>query len=1008
MDPEQSRLQADLRGLLEGEVYCDQLFTQMYASDASVYEIQPLGVVRPRSSSDVAKLLRYCHENDLSVFPRGGGSGLAGQSLGHGIVVDFSRYMRRVSTPRDGIVRVQAGVVQADLNRSIGKHNLLFGPDPATRSVSSIGSMLSVDAAGSHFPRYGSTGDCVRSVQVVLATGDVVEFSQHVWARDDQATSIEASIAREVGMLLQQSSALLLRPPWGDIARGCGYRVEKVLDGDRVNLARLMCGSEGTLGIITEATLDVAPIPKVRGLLLLFFQRLDLAAKASVDVARDEVAACDLMDRRLLEIARETEPVYETIIPRGAEAMLLVEMQGEDPQVVRSRLMQLLQRLQRRGKPVLSYRLTTDSKERNLLWRLARRVIPRLYRLKGNQRPLPFIEDISIPPNRLAEFLRAVQDILKAERVTATVFAHVLSGQLDVRPFFDLASNRDQVRLAAVSEQIYEKVLEFEGCVSGHQAFGLSRAAWAERQLGPRLELCRKIKQVFDPEGILNPGKFLSPTPPKVNDSLRPVPDYKPRQSSFSAGKLSVVETPYKTEAASTTDTSSESQSTDGQLPVLLDWDEESLPYTARACNGCGRCRTSAAAERMCPVFRVHKGEEAAPRAKANLLRGVLTGSLETTDLESRELKAINDLCFNCHQCRIECPASVNIPKLVQEAKAQHVAGHGLPVRERLINRVDLLSAFGSRFPRFANWSLENRAMRWVLEKTFGIAQGRKLPRVVRRSFLRWAAREKLNRIDRSGGKKVVFFVDHYVNWHNPLLGRALVEVMRHQNVDVYIPTQQTSSWMSMIASGDVARARKLMQTNVKVLAEAVRQGYHIVTTEPSAALCLKEEYKSLQRSEETELIAENSSDVCSYLWSMHEKNELELDFKPVNMSIAYHQPCHSRVLDSRQPAMKLMQLIPGLHVENGNDGCSGMAGTFGLQRKNFRMSIRIGRAVLSRMKETSAQMGTTECTACKLQMEQATSKPTVHPIALLAYAYGKMPQLAGWFSSRNEGIVVS
>ncbi len=1036
MESEQIRIQADLRGLISGDVHCDPIYAQLYASDASVYEVRPLGVVRPRTTRDVSELLKYCQQHSLPVFARGGGSGLAGQSLGRGMVIDFSRYMRRVQTPVDGTVRVQCGVVQADLNREIGYHNLLFGPDPATRSVSSIGSMISIDAAGSHFPRYGSTGDCVESLQVVLATGEVVELSQHDWASDRSSESTVGSLARDVGLVLQQSSALLLRPPWTDVARGCGYRVEKVLDGERVNLARLMCGSEGTLGIITEATLRVEPVPKVRGLLLLFFSRLEMAAKAAVDLIREDLSACDLMDRRLLEIARETEPVYETIVPRGAEAMLLVEMQGIEPSDVRARLLQILQRLQRRGKPVVSYRLTTDSQERNLLWRLARRVIPRLYRLKGNMRPLPFIDDISISPKRLPEFLVEVQNILKAERVTATLFAHAIQGQVDLRPFLDLANTDDQLRLASLSETLYAKVLEFGGCISGAHAIGLSRASWAEKQLGPRLELCRKIKQIFDADGVLNPGKFLSPTPPKVNENLRPVPYYPAKPNSIVVGSDSIpVGNAF--DAASSLlgstqeldekllqgdlsrlpwDESLPVESLETaprveriELPVLLEWNStESLAFTARSCNGCGRCRTSAVNERMCPVFRVHKGEEASPRAKANLLRGVLTGSLEMEHLESRELKAISDLCFNCHQCRIECPATVNIPKLVQEAKAQHVAGHGLPLSERMLNRVDLLAAFGSRFPKIANWSLNNPFMRWGLEKTFGIWQGRKLPKVTRRTFLRWAAREKLNRMNRTAGRKVLYFVDQYVNWHNPILGRALVEVLRHQNVEVYIPTGQTPSFMAMIAAGDVVRARKLIKSNVKILSEAVRQGYDIVTTEPSAALCLRHEYRNLLQDEDTELIAKNSYEISSYLWSMHTKNELQLDFRPVNMSVLYHEPCHARVLDPSQPASNLLRLIPGLQVLSADAGCSGMAGTFGLQRKNYRMSLRIGRGLIGKMKETSAQLGMTECTACKLQMEQASPKPTVHPVAMLAYAYGCMPQLAAWFTSRNEGTIVS
>ncbi len=1031
MAPELTRIQADLRGLVSGDVACDPLTARMYASDASIYEIEPLGVVRPRTVEDVVKTVGYAAEHDIALFPRGGGSGLAGQSLGRGLILDFSRHMRRAQAPVGNTVRVQCGIVQADLNRTLGAHGLLFGPDPATRSVSSIGSMLSIDAAGSHYPRYGSAGDCVQSLQVVLASGEVVELNRHAWAEDNQDATTTSQLASQIGLLLQRNSALLLRPPWSDVARGCGYRIEKTLDGDRVDLARLICGSEGTLGIITEATLKLDPIPAVRGVVLLFFERLDAAAKAAIDIAGEEISACDLMDRRLIEIVRDADLAYAALLPKGTEAMLLVEMQGDDPVNVRQRLNQIVQRLQRRGRMLISYRLTTDREERDWLWRLARRVIPRLYRLKGSTRALPFVEDIAIPPKRLPEFLIEVQNILKSHRVTATVFAHALHGHLDLRPFLDLSSPEDTDRMERLAEAIYSKVLEFGGSISGEHALGLSRAAFAERQLGARLELFREIKSIFDPRGIFNPGKFLNATPQKVNDHLRLVPNATsilfddqeevavattPALPPVPEADLPTpvveprnVEVPVVDDSVAVASTENvEPTSRNITLPLLLDWTgSESIMQTARSCNGCGRCRTSAAAERMCPVFRVHKGEEASPRAKANLMRSLLTGQLEPRTLESDELKEIADTCFNCHQCRSECPAGVNIPKLVIEMKAQHVASHGLRMSDRFLNRLDWLAGLGSRFPNLTNWALDNPHMRWLFEKMTGIAQGRKLPRVSRRSFLHWAARRKIHRPTRTGGRKVLFFVDQYVNWHNPVLGRALVEVLQHQKIEVYCPTNQSPSYMAMISAGDVGRARRLIKNNIQLLADAVRQGYQIVTTEPSAALCLQQEYRQLLDNEDTRLIAENVFESCSYLWQMHLQNELELDFRPINMSLFYHEPCHSRILDPRRPAWELLKLVPGIQLQDANAGCSGMAGTFGLKQENFRTSLRIGRGLMNAIKETPAQLGITECTACKLQMEQATTKPAVHPVAVMAYAYGSMPQLAAWFTSRHEGLVV-
>ncbi|GIW98886.1 MAG: oxidase [Pirellulaceae bacterium] len=1040
MDTERARIEADLRGLIDGDVRCDDLFSQLYASDASIYEIRPLGVVRPRTVADVSRLMRYCSQHHLPVFARGSGSGLAGQSLGRGIIVDFSRYLRRQQPPIDGTVRVQAGVVQAELNRTLASQGLHFGPDPATRSVSTIGSILAIDAAGSHFLQYGSAGQWVQSLQVVLADGQVVEVSSHRWSDWPASGTTVGRLAYETGRLLQQHLGSWLQPPWEGVARGCGYRVEEVLDGDRVHLARLFCGAEGTLGLITEATLRVAPLPEVRGVILLFFERLDTAVRAALELREEPIAACDLMDRRLLEIARETEPQYAAILPRGAEAMLLVEVQGEIQAEVSARLQRFPERLQRRGMPVTAYRTTIDREERNLWWRLTRRVIPRLYRLKGSTRPLPFMEDISVAPEKLPDLLIELQNILKAERVTATFFGRPAQGQLDIRPFLDLASPTDQSKMSRLADAIYQKVLDFRGCIAGEHALGISRAAWAEKQFGPRIELFRKIKRVFDPESILNPGKFLSPVPPKLTEFLRAVPGHDDHLEPMVVGS-SVIPVGNAMQAAAVMQrlsehppqerepgegtipspaVSSSSAATMGSrgshggsspltLPVLLAWGGDGeLPHAAHACNGCARCRTSAPTERMCPVFRVHRGEEASPRAKANLMRAMSMGRLDAQWLESPEMKAVADLCFNCLQCRHECPATVDIPKLVLETKAQYVAVHGLPLRERLLNRVDLLAAAGSRVPRLSNWALGQPAARWLLERIFGIAQGRKLPRVARRSFIRWAVRNRLHRPHANPGRKVLFFVDQYINWHNTLLGRAMIETLQHQGVEVYVPAAQTPSYMAMIVAGDVNRARKLTRSNVRVLAEAVRQGYTIVAAEPTSAVCLRDHYPALHPGEDTDVIAQHTTEIHQYLWQLHQSQELKLDFRQTKFSVIYHEPCHARSLHPHRPGQLLLELVPGLEVHFLDEGCSGMAGMFGLQRKNYRTSLRIGWGLLSAMKSTSAQFGVTECTACKLQMEQASTKPTVPPVAVLAYAYGLMPQLAGWFSSRNEGLVVN
>lgn len=428
----------------------------------------------------------------------------------------------------------------------------------------------------------------------------------------------------------------------------------------------------------------------------------------------------------------------------------------------------------------------------------------------------------------------------------------------------------------------------------------------------------------------------------------------------------------------------------------------------ARNCNGCGTCRTALPDARMCPIFRLAPAEESSPRAKANLVRGLLTGRLAPESITGDEFKAIADQCVHCHMCRLECPAAVDIPKLMVEAKAAYVATNGLRVRDWALARIDVLSRWGSRFPRIANWALTNRPARFVLEKTLGIARARKLPRFANRNFLRTAARRRLSRPTRRSGRKVLLFLDTYANYHDTRLAEALVAVLEHNGVAVYVHPGQQAAGMPMIACGAVDIARPLARRNVALLAEAVRQGYHIVTPEPSAALCLTHEYLALLPDEEARIVAANASEACTYLWRLHQTGKLQLDFRPLSASVGYHQPCHLRALEVGSPGENLLRLIPGLQVTRLEHGCCGMAGAYGMRRENYRASLRIGWGLIQALRQPHLQVGATECSTCKMQMEQGTSKPSIHPIKLLALAYGLMPEFSALLSARGEELVVT
>jgi FAD/FMN-containing dehydrogenase/Fe-S oxidoreductase len=986
MDQERERIQDDLRGLLDGEVRCDDLMLQLYASDASIYEIKPLAVVRPRHAKDVVTCVEYAAENQIPIRPRGAGTGLAGESLGDGIVVDFSSHMNRIGEVTEDTVRLQPGVIHAHLNNFLAPSGRVFGPDPATSSVTTMGSVLAINNTGSHWLKYGTPRQLVRSMQVVLANGSLVELGREPMQRQDDPQPRRREIVRRTGeLVLRDLDKINTFRPKSCVNR-CGYGLHDVVRGRDVDMAKLLVGSEGTLALITEATVEIQELPKHYGVALLLFDRLENAARAVMDILAEEPSACDLMDRRHVSLARDNDVRYDLLIPTETEALLLVEFDSDDPQVVRDKLHAVTERLRRKQQFLSGSRFALDRQDVELYWQLARKVVPTLYRLRGSSRPLPVVEDIAVPPAVLPDFLSRMHEVLRRHQVTASLFGHAGHGQLHVRPFLNLADRGDVERMERLASDLYDQVLDVGGTISGEHGDGLSRTQFVRRQYGPLYDTFRELKRIFDPDNILNPGKKVSDGEDTLTRNLRPV----------------------STAPAEPHPTDSPQPADNGEVPfaLQLNWDVDEISHAVRSCNGCGACRSQLSDVRMCPIFRLAPREEASPRAKANLLRGVLTGRLEPEIVATDDFKKIADLCVNCHECRAECPANVDIPKLMIEAKAAYVRVNGLRPTDIVMTRLDWFGALGTRFNRLANWSLRSRTMRWFLEKTLGIAQGRKLPPVAKQSFLRQAARRRLTRLDRGSGARVLYFVDTYANYFDPALANAFVAVMQHNGATVYVHPRQYPSAMTMITHGALDKARKTAARNVELLAEAVRQGYQIVATEPAAASCLVHEYPNLIDHEDARLVAENTMEACTYLWRMHQNGKLHLDLAPLRYNIAYHQPCHLRSLDVGSPGENLLRLIPGLSVTRIEKGCSGIAGTYGLKRENYRASLRAGFGLITGMRDPRFQAGATECSTCKIQMEQGTSKPTVHPIKILALAYGLTPESNPLAARSSERIV--
>ena len=769
------RIQDDLRGLVTGEVRCDDFFRQLHASDASIYEIRPLAVVRPSCTADVSACVRYARDNNLPVHARGAGSASAGESLGPGIIVDFSKYLRHVIRIDAEKVRVQAGVVLERLNTQLRPLGRIFGPNPAKSAVTTMGSVIALDTAGSRWLRYGSASNYVTSLQAVLSDGEIIELGREPLSDGVSTSTIprKCDLINRLAAILRENAELIRAHRLKSPINRCGYNLDGVLGDDYLDVARLLAGSEGTLALITEASISTQPLPGPRGVTLLLFDSLDKASRAVREILPWKPNACELMDRRHLSLAREAEVRFDLLIPAETEALLLIEQEAENSSELNNQLHQMTAYLTQTKRLAYAVRQAIEPDEMKLFWHLIDPVQTSLYRPKGPARTVPVADDISVPPEILPDFLPCVQNILKRQQITASLFAHAGQGELHIRPFLDLANADDVERMRRLAEELYQEVINVGGSIIGEHGYGLSRTSFLKQQAGPLYAVLNAIKQVFDSGNTYNPGKIIGDDPDLMIQNLQPV--VKTQSESIPAD----------------TDTPDNQLAMRNLVELQMDWDPAKVVDAVIDCNRCGECRTQSPEVRMCPIFRISPSEEASPRAKSNLLLGVLSGAMELHKLTNEEFKRIADLCVHCHMCRLECPAKVDIPRLMRESKGAYVAANGLTFAERAMIHLDILGALGGMVSPVTNWALSNRQMRWLLEKTLGIAQGRKLPHVTSRNFIRRAHHRRLNRPTRRSAQKVLYFVDVYANYFDPQLAEALVSVMEHNGVAVYVPANQ-------------------------------------------------------------------------------------------------------------------------------------------------------------------------------------------------------------------------
>jgi FAD/FMN-containing dehydrogenase/Fe-S oxidoreductase len=903
----------------------------------------------PRDAGDVAAVVRYACARKIPFVARGAASGLAGESLCTGIVFDMTRYMNAIISVEDDGQRVvcEPGVVLDDVNKYLARFGRRIGPDPSSANRATVGGCVANNSTGAHSLQYGYMGDYVESVKALLADGSVVQLKNNLdpeQIEDDRT----ASIAKKCLSVLSNKEPIINNALPESKRNRSGYSIAGICHNGKIDLARLLAGSEGTLAIFTKITLRTVAVPAAKALLQLEFESLEKMAQAVPIIVANGASACELMDETLISMAFKALPEYRDILPAGAAAVLLVEHTGQTQQQVREKIENTDSAV---GQIASGRSLVFEPEQQERLWKSRKDAGPLLYRKRSKKHPAEFIDDVSVDHRRLGQYISGLQEIGKRYDIAMSYFGHAGDGELHVHPYLDLSEPADVKKMRAIANDVFSLAWSLGGSISGEHAEGLVRAAFVRQQCGDEYyELLCEIKNIFDPDGLMNPGKIINDDPDVMVKNLRRARRVLPARV---------------------------------QSDLLYEKDE--LALEIEHCYGCGLCLNREPDLRMCPVFRALGDELASSRAKANILHFWVTGQLEEKDFESPEFRKFLDLCVNCKACLLQCPSGVDISRLMVTARAEYIKRKGLRRTERILSHNRYLSIFGSLLSPMSNLVMRLPIVKHLLETFAGIDKRRSMPGFRHRTFLK-AGRKYLASCEpiEKPIDKVAYFVDTYANYNDHELGFAVLDVLRHNNIEVILPKQLPAP-LPAVCYGDVKSARKDLAFNVKYLAKAVRDGYKIICSEPSAALCLKNELRHFVAGPDAKLVSDSTYELMSYLLGLLEQKKLKSPTQSIADEFAYHLPCHLCAVGDEAASIRLLQEHCGVKVTDLKAGCCGLAGTFGMQRKNYELSSQIAASLKKALQKSSTKNVLTECAACKMQIEHLSGRVASHPIKILA-----------------------
>ena len=952
MERDYREIEAELKKRVAGDIHFDRYSRLLYSTDASIYQIEPIGVVVPRHKGDVQAVVELANKFSVPVLPRGGGTSLAGQTVGHALVLDFSKYMQNVLEVNQEELwcRVQPGLVQDELNAYVRSMGLQFGPDTSTSNRATIGGMIGNNSAGAHSLTYGKTLDHVIELTVLLSDGSEVvlkELSSDALEGKSQADSLEGRVHREVARLAQEHrSEILARYP-KIMRRVSGYNLDEFIKPQPFNLSRILVGSEGTLGMVVEAKMRLVPKPKWTALDVIHFDDDLEALRASQAILETAPYALESTDKMILNLARGNIVQSQRLgfVQGNPSSLLMVEYAGDTEAQVKEQVYKLeeVRKAQHIG---YAATLAFKPEEVKAVWGVRKAGLGLLLGTKGDKKPIAFVEDTAVAPAKLPEFIKRFREIITRHDAIAGYYGHCSVGCMHIRPLIDLKEASEMKKMVSIADAISDLVLEFNGAMSGEHGDGLARSHFNQKLFGAVLyEAFRQVKRVFDPKNLMNPGKIVDA--PAMTESLKISPRYQTWQPE-----------------------------------TTLDFTGQGgFARAVEMCSGMGECRKKLDGT-MCPSYMGTLDEEHSTRGRANALRAVLSGKVPKEEFTGKRLHDVMDLCLECKACKAECPSNVDMAKLKYEFLDHYHRVNGLPLRNRLFGGIERLNRIGSQFAPLSNWVVGSGLNRWLMEKLAGIDRRRPLPQFAGVTFEDWFDGRKPEGDGAKG--EVVLFHDTFNNFNTPNVAVATTRLLERLGYHVLLVNKRCCG-RPMISKGMLGEAKNNAAWNVDQLAEYAERGVPIVGMEPSCLLTLRDEYPDFLRTNDAKLVARNSFLLEEFLLQERDTGKVSLSFGANGRKALLHGHCHQKALVGTVPTVALLKGA-GFEVSEVDSGCCGMAGSFGFEKEHYDLSLTIGnRRLAPAVKSASAEVEiVAPGISCRQQIEHLTGRKAKHTAEVL------------------------